>query len=102
MSQAYAFVEALAAAGENPTRDGIVEALEEQGEDFEGPQLAPFRYSADSHFGISGMRLVELNGGIGEELTPVLVTDTGDAEITEDDSDQAEDAPPESGLPEAG
>jgi ABC-type branched-subunit amino acid transport system substrate-binding protein len=100
MSHAYAFVQALVAAGEDPTRDGIVEALEENGESLEGPQLAPFRYSADSHFGISGMRLVSLTGGIGEELTPVLVTDVGDAEITEDTSEQADDAPPEGGVPE--
>ena len=66
----------------------------------EGPQLAPFRYSADSHMGISGMRLVELKGTSSEPLTPVLTTDLGDAEITEDSSGQAEDAPPESGIPE--
>lgn len=100
MSHAYAFTQALLAAGENPTRDGIVEALEENGQSFEGPQLAPFRYSAESHYGISGMRLIELQGGVGQELTPVLVTDTGDAEISEDDSGQADDAPAESGLPE--
>ena len=35
------------AAGQNPTRDGIVEAIEEQGAEFEGPWLAPFDYSAD-------------------------------------------------------
>ena len=81
MSQAYAFVQALQAAGEDLTRDGLVEALEEAGGAFEGPQLAPFRYSADSHLGISGMQIVELKGGSAEPLTPVLVTDIGDAEI---------------------
>lgn len=100
MSQAYAFVQALTAAGPDVTRDSLVETIETEGADFEGPQVAPFRYSADSHYGISGVRLVELNGGVGEELTPVLVTDVGDAEITEDTSAQAEDAPPEGGLPE--
>ncbi|QCW50087.1 ABC transporter substrate-binding protein [Nocardioides dongxiaopingii] len=99
MSQAYAFVQALAAAGEDLTRDGLVEAVEGLG-DAEGPQLAPFRYSADSHLGISGMRVVALRGGVGEPKTPVLVTDIGDAAIEEDPSAQAEDAPPESGVPE--
>ena len=33
-------------------------------------------------------------------LTPVLTTDIGDAEIAEDTSEQADDAPPESGIPE--
>lgn len=101
MSHAYAFVQALQAAGEDLTRDGIVEAMEEIGADLEGPQLAPFRYSSDSHLGISGMRVVEIRDGAGEDLTPVLVTDIGDAEIVEDDSGQDGDAPPENGVPEA-
>ena len=49
--------------------------------------------------GIAGMRIVELEGGVGEPLTDVLVTDIGDAEITTDDSGQADDAPPEGGVP---
>ena len=101
MAQAYTFVQALQAAGEDLTRDGIVEALEESGGSFEGPGLAPFRYSADSHLGISGMRVVELKGGSPEPLTDVEVTDIGDADITTDDSGAADDAPPESGIPEA-
>jgi branched-chain amino acid transport system substrate-binding protein len=100
MSHAYAFVQALQAAGEDLTREGIIEVLEENGPDMVGPQLAPFRFSADSHMGISGMRLVKLKGTSSEPLTPVLTTDLGDAEITEDSSGQAEDAPPESGIPE--
>lgn len=99
MSHAYAFVQALQAAGEDLTRDGLVAALEELG-DQPGPQLAPFRYSAESHLGISGLRVVELTSGVGEPKTPVLVSDIGDAEITEDDSSQADDAPPEGGVPE--
>ena len=100
MSHAYALVQALQGVGEDLTREGLVEFLEEDGADLDGPQLAPFRYGADSHLGISGMRLVELEGSGSKELTPVLVTDIGDAEITEDSSGQAEDAPPESGIPE--
>lgn len=100
MSHAYAFVQALQGVGEDLTREGLVEWLEENGESLEGPQLAPFRYSADSHMGISGMRLAEIKGDTTEPLTPVLVTDIGDAEITEDSSGQADDAPPESGVPE--
>ncbi|WP_121256763.1 ABC transporter substrate-binding protein [Nocardioides ferulae] len=99
MSQAYTFVQALQAAGEDLTREGLVEALQESGADFAGPHLAPYRYGEDSHLGISGMRLVELTGGSSEPLTPVLVTDIGDAPIEEDSSGQADDAPPEGGVP---
>ena len=100
MSFAYTFVQALEAAGEDLTRDGLVEAIEDGGGDFAGPQLAPYRYSSDSHLGISGMQIVELQEGVGNPLTDVLTTDTGDAEIGTDDSGQADDAPPESGIPE--
>ena len=98
MSEAYAFVQALQAAGKNPTRKGIVDAVEKMG-NAAGPPLAPFRYSADSHLGISGMRVVQLKGLVADPLTPVLVTDIGDAPIKEDDS-AAKDGPPASGIPE--
>lgn len=99
MSQAYAMVQSLMAAGPDLTRDGLVEAVEEQGGEFGGPPLAPYRYSADSHLGISGMRIVEIQGNSLEELTPVLVTDIGDAPIEEDSSGAADDTPPENGIP---
>jgi hypothetical protein len=60
MAQAYTYVSALQAAGEDLTRDGIVEALEEQGSEFEGPWLAPLDYSADSHRGISGLSVNQI------------------------------------------
>jgi branched-chain amino acid transport system substrate-binding protein len=99
MSQAYTFVQALQAAGKNPTREGIVKALEKVGGKLEGPGLAPFRYSKDSHLGISGMEIVKLKDGKSDPLTPVLVTDIGNAPIKEDDS-AAHDAPPASGIPD--
>ena len=99
MSQAYTFVQAMLAAGENPTREGVVAAVEKVGADFQGPALAPFRFSGESHLGISGMEIVEIKGGVGKELTPVLVTDIGDAPIEEDDS-AASDAPPANGIPD--
>ena len=101
MSQAYTFVQALQAAGEDVTREGIVAAIEENGADFAGPNLAPYRYSKDSHLGIGGMRMIELQGLESNELTPVLTTDLGeDAPIDADASEQANDAPPSNGIPE--
>jgi hypothetical protein len=96
----YAEGEQQLVAGEDLTREGLVDALEEVGSSLEGPNLAPYRYSEDSHLGISGMELVELQDGKGEPLTKVLTTDIGDAEITEDDSGQADDAPPADGIPD--
>ena len=100
MSQAYTFVQALRAAGDDLSREGIVAAIEENGAGFAGPNLAPYRYSKDSHLGISGMRVIELQGLKSEEKTPVLTTDLGGASIDADASDQANDSPPSSGIPE--
>lgn len=100
MSYAYSFVSALQAAGEDLTRERIVEVIEQDGANWDGPQLAPYRYSEDNHLGITGMRVSELQSGKGEPLTEVLVTDIGDGDITEDDSDESEDSPPEDGVPD--
>ncbi|MGH3355794.1 MAG: ABC transporter substrate-binding protein [Nocardioidaceae bacterium] len=99
MSQAYTFVQALQAAGPSPTRDGIVDALEQIGGDLQGPALAPYRYSADSHMGISGLQVSELEGGAAKPLTPVLTSDLGDAPI-EEDASGAGDTPPPNGVPD--
>jgi ABC-type branched-subunit amino acid transport system substrate-binding protein len=98
MAQAYTTVQALQAAGQNPTRDDLVDAIEQAGGDWKGPALAPFRYSEDRHAGISGMKVVQLQGNVGEDKTPVLVTDNGDADITEYDGEEA--TPPSSGIPD--
>ena len=45
MAQAYTTVQALQAAGKNPTRKSLVDAIEKVGADWKGPNLAPFRYS---------------------------------------------------------
>jgi len=82
MSQAYTFVSALQAAGPNPTREGIVKAVETGGKTFEGPWLAPFRFSADKHGGIAGVAVNKITGGTVAPLTDVLVTDNGSAPIT--------------------
>ncbi|WP_199432298.1 ABC transporter substrate-binding protein [Qaidamihabitans albus] len=97
MSQAYTFVQALQAAGPEPTREGIVDALEQVGQDLQGPALVPYRYSPDSHAGLSGVKVVQITGTTTKELSPVMVTDNGDAEITEYTEEHA--PPPENGIP---
>ena len=98
MSQAYTFVQALQAAGQNPTREGIVDAVEKAGADFEGPWLAPFRFSEDKHAGVGGVLVSKITGTSSEELTKVLTTDNGKAKITESDEKRA--TPPSSGIPD--
>src|SRR5205823_3130209 len=52
MALAYTFVQALQAAGANPTRQSIVDALNNGG--LKGPGLTPFRFSKQSHAGYTG------------------------------------------------
>ncbi|OZM80239.1 ABC transporter substrate-binding protein [Pseudonocardia sp. MH-G8] len=98
MAEAYTFVQALQAAGPDPTREGIVAAIEDVGSTFEGPWAAPFRYSAQRHAGIAGVEVTRITGGTTESLTPVLVTDNGEAPITEATGERA--APPANGIPD--
>ena len=94
------FVSALQAAGKDLTRERIIQVIETDGQSWPDPALAPYRFSQESHLGMTGMMVSEIEKGIGKPLTEVLVTDIGDAEITPDDSKAADDAPPESGIPE--
>ncbi len=100
MAQAYTLVSALQAAGEDLTREGLIQAVEESGADFEGPWLAPLDYSEESHRGISGVSVGQIEGVNYKELVPVQTTDSGDVEISPYDAEPF--TPTEDGLPDAG
>jgi ABC-type branched-subunit amino acid transport system substrate-binding protein len=99
MATAYTFTQAVQLAGDDISRERIVEVLEEGGADLVGPNFGPYRWSEESHLGMSGLKIAQVKGGVTEDVTGVMVTDIGDAEVTEDDA-HAEDAPTESGIPE--
>ena len=92
---AYTFAEALQLAGENPTRQGIVDAIKSG--KLKGPGLVPFRYGEDSHAGFTGEALAEIKGGKLVEEGEPLVTDSGSGEVTE--GDQPAEDPPANGVP---
>jgi ABC-type branched-subunit amino acid transport system substrate-binding protein len=98
MSQAYTVVKALGESCDNLSREGVVQTIEEKGSDWEGPWSAPLEYSAESHRGISGVSVGQIQADNSyEALTPVLLTDSEDGEITEYTE---EPSPPENeGLP---
>jgi branched-chain amino acid transport system substrate-binding protein len=62
MSVGYAFVEALTRAGEDPTRESLVEALE-SGE-VTGNGIAPLAYSADDHGGYDTVGITTVVDGV--------------------------------------
>lgn len=78
MSVAHLFVQALEAAGENPTRESIVEAI--RANDFSGPNLVPFRFSEDDHSGAGGARVNRVAGGIQEYFGPAYTTTDADGD----------------------
>jgi ABC-type branched-subunit amino acid transport system substrate-binding protein len=95
MSAAYTFAEALAKAGKNPTRDGIVKAIE--GGLDPGPGLVPFRYSSSSHAGFTGAAVGVVTGTSIKTVAKPMTTDDGSGGITP--STQSQSSPPANGIP---
>jgi ABC-type branched-subunit amino acid transport system substrate-binding protein len=85
MAQAVTFAQVLAGAGENPTRQSLMESLEKGG--FKGAGVVPFRFSEDSHAGFTGVRISKLDGKGG-------ATFLQEAQVTTDELDSPiENAP---------
>lgn len=77
---AYTFAQALKAAGKNPTRQGLIDAL--QTSKFSGPGLVPFRYSATSHAGFTGVQVATVKSGALATTGQPMTTDDGSGPIT--------------------
>lgn len=92
---AYTFAEALQIAGQNPTRQGIVDAI--QSGKVKGPGLVPFGYSKTSHEGFTGEALGVIKNGELVLDPQAMVTDTGSGAIKPGQAPQPE--PPANGVP---
>ena len=80
MSVGYQFAEALAAAGEDPTRESIVAALE-SGE-LQGNGIAPLTYSEDDHFAHRTVRIAVVADGVQDFTNDAYeVSETGAAPV---------------------
>jgi ABC-type branched-subunit amino acid transport system substrate-binding protein len=91
----YLFVQALRAAGKNPTRQGIVQAVEKNG--FAGPGLGPLRFSRTDHSGYGTLQMGKVQGGKQLLFGPVYTTDDGTGPVNE--STLSPVAPPSNGIP---
>ena len=80
MATAYTFLQVLKAAGQNPTRQSIVDAVEKGG--LTGPGLVPYRYSKDSHAGFTGVQIGTIKSGALAVTGTPLTTDNGSGPIT--------------------
>ena len=79
MAAAYTFVQALKAAGKNPTRRGLVDAVEKGG--FTGAGLVPFAFSKSSHAGYTGAQIGKISGNTIVLSGTPLTTDDGTGAI---------------------
>jgi ABC-type branched-subunit amino acid transport system substrate-binding protein len=95
MAVAYTFAEALKAAGSNPTRDGIVKAVE-QGLP-QGPGTVPFRFSGTSHAGFTGAQIGVISGDTIKLTGSPMTTDDGSGAITVSNATQP--TAPSNGIP---
>jgi branched-chain amino acid transport system substrate-binding protein len=95
MALAYTFVDALTQAGPNPSRQDLVETLEKGG--LKGPGLVPFRFSAESHAGFTGVQVGKIAEGVFKPDGDPAVTDDGSGEIT--DHTEAQSEAPANGVP---
>jgi ABC-type branched-subunit amino acid transport system substrate-binding protein len=80
MASAFTFAQALKGAGKNPTRQALVNAVENG--KFGGPGLVPFRYTKDQHGGYGGAQMGQIKNGAVTLSGPIYVTDPGDGAIT--------------------
>jgi branched-chain amino acid transport system substrate-binding protein len=99
MSQAYTLAKAIADSCDNLSRQGIVETIEQKGSEWEGPWLAPLDYSEESHRGISGVSVAQIEGGKPVQKTEIQTTDGGDVPIEEYTEEPS--TPENEGIPQA-
>jgi ABC-type branched-subunit amino acid transport system substrate-binding protein len=81
MAAAYTFAATLKAAGDDPTRQDLVDALD-GGKVAPGPGLVPFRYADDDHGGFGGTQMGRITGGKIKLFGSPLVTDPGSGAIS--------------------
>ncbi|MEW2379469.1 ABC transporter substrate-binding protein [Micromonospora sp. NPDC047812] len=97
MAVGYLFVQVLLAAGKDLTREAVTEAVRKGG--YQGPGLAPLRYSDTDHSGYGGQRLTRVSGGTQAYFGPTYETDEGDGPVREHTAPPV--TPPANGVPTA-
>jgi ABC-type branched-subunit amino acid transport system substrate-binding protein len=97
MSVGYLFVQVLLAAGQELTRESLLDAVRRGG--YRGPAVAPLRFSPDDHSGYGGERMTRVSGGVQEYFGPAYETDEADGPVNE--YSVAPEPPPADGIPTA-
>jgi ABC-type branched-subunit amino acid transport system substrate-binding protein len=75
MSVAYLFAEALEAAGENPTRQSLIDAV--QSGDLAGDGILPLSFAEDSHAAYGGVGITTVDQGVQDYVGATYAVDGG-------------------------
>ena len=77
MAAAYTFTAALEAAGQNPTRQSLVNAINNGVLNQSGNNvgLSPYAYSSSDHFGFTGAQMGVIQNGVIVPSGPIYTTD---------------------------
>jgi len=78
-AKGFTVVQALHEAGEDLTREGLVEAM--MTADFEGPGLLPATYAKGDHSGYGGSAVSRIEDGVPSIVSPVFTTDSADGPV---------------------
>jgi branched-chain amino acid transport system substrate-binding protein len=98
MASAYTLVQALVAAGKDLTRQGIVNAVDQEGHTWTGPGLVPYRYTTTEHGGFAGVEMGVVQGGkVVLDGKPLVTDPSAGNPITPYSGTQP--APPATGVP---
>ena len=95
MAVAYTFVDLMKQAGQNPTRQSVIDTLN-SGKGQPGPGIVPLGYSSGSHLGFTGEQVFTIKSGAAIPEGPVYTsTDTGPIKTF----NGGETTPPTNGIP---
>ncbi|GAA2987541.1 ABC-type branched-subunit amino acid transport system substrate-binding protein [Microbacterium terrae] len=84
MSVAYLFAEALAVAGEDPTRESLIDAI--QSGELAGSGVLPLAFAEDSHAAYTGVGITTVDQGVQDYLGRTYAVDGGS--VVEVESEQ--------------
>src|SRR6266568_5629964 len=80
MAVAYSFAQLMKKAGRNPSRQDVINALQ-NGQLDQGPGLVPFAYSSSNHLGYQGVRMAVIQNGAAQ-YTGSVYTATVSGSVT--------------------
>ena len=96
MGAAYTFVQAIKAAGRNPTRSGLIHTLETT-KLSGGPGLPPYGYSSGNHLGYLGVQVATIGADGNATTVGPVYTSSDSGPINQYSGTPA--TPPSSGIP---